>query len=451
MSNTVMETNQKIQFKREIGLGAAIALSVGSAIGSGIFTAPQSLAAASDPKYGLIGWVISSIGAVLIALCFANLATKFPDTGGIVVYTKKAFGDFAGFIVAWIYWIGNWTGAAAIITACIRYLSNIFPIFNTNRAAAFIGSSVVLWFLIIAGIKGTKESSFIQVITTLLKLIPMLVFIAIGFAHFNPSFMNTVSPEVAKNGGGGIGTLGAALAITAWAFTGFEASTTTAGEVKDPEKNLRKSIMYGTIIVAALYVLVSFVAMGVMPQSELSNSTAPLAEMINKMTGVAWGGMFISVGVVISTFGSANGSILMATRAAQAAADDKMFPDIFKKMSAKYHTPYTSLIICGVLANILLILNYIQSLNSAFNFIMLLATLTLLPPYAIGAAAEIVEMRKNSATNVFTFIAKCFMPLITFLYVVYAVYGTGASAVMWGFILILLGIPFYVYVKLKAN
>lgn len=440
--------NERVTFKREIGLGAAIALCVGSAIGSGIFTAPQSLAAVSTPGFGLLGWVISSIGAVFIAICFANLAVKFPQTGGIVIYTKKAFGDFAGFLIAWIYWIGQWTGAAAIITACVRYLSNIFPVFDSNRVAAFIASSAILWILIITGIKGTKGASFINVITTILKIIPILVFIVIGGVHFNPSLFNTVSPEVAKSGGG-FASLGAALAITAWAFTGFEASTATAGEVKNPEVNLKKSIMYGTIIVAVIYVLVSFVAIGVLPQDKLSQSTAPLADMINFITGGTWGGIFISLGVVISTLGSANGAIMIATRAAQAAAEDNMFPSIFKNISAKYHTPHISLIITGILTNVLLILNYVKSLNAAFTFIMLLATLTLLPPYAFGAVAEIMILRRKSAVNLFTFIKKAFLPLITFAYVVYAIYGTGASAVMWGFILMLIGIPLYVYVKLK--
>lgn len=447
----VNNSSDNLQLRREIGLGAAIALSVGSAIGSGIFTAPQNLAAASTPTTGILGWILSAAGAIFIAICFGNLAMKYPKTGGIVVYTREAFGDFAGFLIAWVYWIGQWVGAAAIITACVRYLSNIFPIFDQSGAAAFAASTIILWFLTYMGIRGTKEASFIQVITTVLKLIPLLVFVIIAVIHFNPQLIHSVSPEVAKSGGG-LATLPAAMAITAWAFTGFEASTTAAGEIKDPEKNLKKSIVYGTIIVAAIYILVSILSMGILPQEKLSNSTAPLAEMINIATGGTWGGIFISLGVVISTLGSANGGIIMATRAAFAAAEDDIFPSIFKRVNAKFRTPDASLIITGILTNILLILNYVQSLNSAFTFIMLLSTLTIMPPYAAGAVAEIMLARRQSKKiNIGNFIKNSLLPLLAFVYILYTIYGTGSVAVMWGFILMLIGIPFYVYVRLQAK
>ena len=314
-------------------------------------------------------------------------------------------------------------------------------------------SSLILWALTLAGIRGVKDSSRIQVVTTICKLVPLAVFAIIAVFHFNPQYLSTVSGDVAKAGGGnGLMTIASAIAITMWAFTGMEASTTAGGEIKNPEKNLKKSVIYGTIIIAGVYILISFLCMGLVPQDQLAKSTAPIADMFNIITGATWGGIFISIGVVISTIGSANGGIIMATRAAYAASEDNIFPAIFKKIHPKFNTPYTSLIITAILTNIILIMNYVSSLNTAFTFIMLLATLTLLPPYAAAAAAELYLTRKQSDNlNALNFIKNSWIPLTAFFYVVYAVYGTGAIPVMWGFILILLGVPFYIYVKLKLR
>ena len=116
-----------VKLKRELGLAAATAIVVGNCIGSGIFTSAASLAAASNPKTAMIAWVITAIGSLLIALSFASLGTAMPRTGGPIVYTRAAFGDFAGFLIAWTYWIGAWVGNAAIITAFMLYFTYFFP------------------------------------------------------------------------------------------------------------------------------------------------------------------------------------------------------------------------------------------------------------------------------------------------------------------------------------
>lgn len=440
--------DQKVELKRELGLASATAIVVGNMIGSGIFMAPQSLAAASSPKATVIAWVITAVGSILLALSFAKLGTAYPETGGPIVYTRKAFGEFASFLVAWTYWIGAWVGNAAIITAFMSYFTYFFPVFGTNRLFAFLMSSAILWIFTLINIFGVKQAGIVGVVTTILKILPLGVFIVIAAIHFNPAYFATVSkPEVA-----GMGTIPAAIAITLWSFVGIECATIPAGEIKDPEKNIKKSTIYGTLITALIYLLISVLAIGGMEQATLANSKAPLADIIDNVTGGSWGGIFIALGAIIATLGGTSGWILVTGRSAYAPAVEGVFPKVFGKVHPKYRTPYASLIISGVLANVLLILNYTQSLTSAFDFMLLLATLAFIPCYSFTAAADIVLLRKKDGSFSFwRFMKNSFIAIIAFLYSIYAIYGTGAEVVMYGFILMMLGIPFYVYMKAEKE
>ncbi|SEF61003.1 amino acid/polyamine/organocation transporter, APC superfamily (TC 2.A.3) [Caloramator fervidus] len=439
-----MENNTNL--KRELGLAAATAIVVGNMIGSGIFMAPQGLAAASNPKATIIAWIITALGSMLLALSFANMGAKMPKTGGPIVYTKAAFGQFAAFLIAWTYWIGSWVGNAAIITAFMSYLTYFFPIFGENRALAFIVSSLILWIFTYINYKGVKEAGIIGIITTVLKIVPLIIFSIIALMHFNPSYFNTASsPEVNS-----LSTVPAAIAITLWSFVGLECATIPAGEIKNPERNIKLSTIYGTLITALVYILISILAIGAMPQGKLATSNAPLADIINYATGGKWGGTLIALGAAISTLGATSGWILVTARSSFAAAEEKMFPKVFAKVHPKYQTPSASLIISGIATNILLIMNYVSSLTSAFNFMLLLATLSFLPAYSFTAAAEILLLKNKSENfNLFRFIKNSFISLLAFAYSIYAIYGTGAEVVMYGFILMLIGIPFYVYQRIQ--
>jgi APA family basic amino acid/polyamine antiporter len=445
----IIETENpgRLELKRELGLAAAVAIVVGNCIGSGIFTSAASLAAASNPKTAIIAWIITALGSLLLALSFASLGTALPRTGGPIVYTRTAFGDFAGFLIAWTYWIGAWVGNAAIITAFMLYFTYFVP-GTATPLFAFLITSGVLWFFTFINIIGVKGAGRVSLVTTVLKVGALVVFVIIAAIHFNPAMLNTVSSAKVS----GMNTLPAAIAIALWAFIGIESATIPAGEIKNPQKNIRKSTIYGTLIAAAVYIIVSIVGMGVLDQSSLAGSNAPLADIINKATGGTWGGNFIAIGAIISALGASSGWILTTARSAFGASRDKLFPAVFGKIHPKYMTPVASLIISGLAANILLILNYMGTLNAAFNFMLLLATLSFLPAYAFSAAADIILLKnRSSAFNFFSFLKNSFFALLAFGYSIYAIYGTGAKVVMYGFILMLGGIPVYLFMMLQNN
>lgn len=445
--------NNEDGLKREVGLGVAILFVIGSTIGSGIFMAPQNLAKSSSPGVSILAWIITGLGAIMIALSFASVAAKIPKTGGCVEYTRVAFGEFAAFIVAWFYWIGQSTGGAALIIACLRYMSKIFPVIANSNLLAFVIGCTIFCLLTYINIRGIRQGMMVSTITTICKLLPLALFVLLAIFHFDPANFHTVSQvSVQKNGSNGLSSLSAAIAITMWSFTGIESATTAGGEIKDPEKNIKRATILGTLGLVVVYLLVSILSTGILPQDQLAQSKAPIADMLNKMTGGTWGGLFIAAGVVISTLGCANGGIIVASRSAFSAAQNNLFPPIFSRLNKKYNTPSASIIISSIFSLILISMNYFKGLNAAYEFVMLLATMVALPPYVFVAAADIVIARKQGdKITIFSFIKNSLVPLLAFIYALYTIYGTGSESVMWGFLLMLGGIPLYLFVRLRAN
>ena len=425
--------------KKEISLFMATMLVCGNMIGSGVFMLPATLAEVSGPMSTIIAWIVTTIGSILIAISFANLGSKYPSTGGAYQYTKEAFGEFAGFLSAWLYWNGSWIGNAAIIVAIASYASAVIPALN-NPLISILFTSGILWAITILNIVGVKQAGKIQSFVTVFKIGFFALFIIIAFWNFDSINLMPLNPE-----GKGLSTVPLAATSTLWAFVGLESSTVTAGELKDPEKNVRKSTIYGLIIAAVIYILISVGSMGAMSNNDLSMSIAPLTDIITKSLGSNVG-KTLTIAVVVCILGTTIGWILSTARVSFAAGEDGVFPKFFGKLHPKYGTPVNSLIIGSVLVNILLVMNYQKGMVSAFTFITILATLSFLPVYLLTVAAEMMLMFRNEKKFTFKlFIKKSIVPLFAFIYTIWTIYGSGAETVMWGFILMLIGIPFYIY------
>lgn len=425
--------------KKEISLFMATMLVCGNMIGSGVFMLPATLAQVSGPLPTIIAWIITTIGSILIAVSFANLGSKYPQTGGAYQYTKEAFGEFAGFLSAWLYWNGSWIGNSAIIVALASYTASIIPALH-NPVISIIFTSSILWIFTIINIVGVKQAGKIQTFATVFKIVFFALFIIVAFLNFDTANIANLIPA-----GKGLDTVPLAATTTLWAFVGMESATVTAGEIKDPEKNVRKSTIYGLIIAAIIYILISVASMGAMSNEALAVSSAPLTDILTNILGTAIG-RFLTVAVIICILGTTIGWLLSTARVSFAAGEDGVFPKFFGKISPKYNTPVNSLVIGSVLVNILLIMNYQKGMVSAFTFITILATLSFLPVYLLTVAAEMMLMFKKGEKFTFKiFIKKSIIPMIAFIYTLWTIYGSGAETVMWGFLLMLAGIPFYIY------
>lgn len=436
----------KKELKKEMGLFMATALVISNMVGAGILMLPATLAGVAGPGATLIAWVLTGIGALILALTFANLGSKIPKNGGVYEYSRMAYGSFGGFMSAWLYWNGTWIGNASMFVVITTYLGAVFPILVDNHLISFLFSSAILWICTLINIRGTKFVGSITTALTVFKIILFGAFIIIAFMGFNSANLTPMFPQ-----GKGIATIPIAAGITLWAFMGLETASVTGGEIKNPERNIKLSTIFGMLISAGLYIVISFAAMGAMNQTQLANSTAPISDIISKVLKV--GNLsFISVFIAISVFGTALGWLLSTARVSQAAGEDGVFPKAFSKIHPKYGTPHVSLIIGGVLVNIILVMNFTSGLSGAYSFIVLLATLSYLPVYAFTAIAEIILMAKGKRrASVKNYSLLVIRALIAFAFCIWGIISSGATTVMYGFILMMLGVPVYSYMRINGG
>ncbi|WP_343760965.1 APC family permease [Clostridium oceanicum] len=437
-----MENNPHL--KKQIGLFAATFIVAGNMIGAGIFMLPASLAQVAGPGSTMIAWIITGLGTMFLALSCAKLGTRIPKTGGPYEYAKLAFGDFIGFTNAWLYWTASWISNAAIITAIGSYSASLIPALKTNGLYAFLYTSAILWIFTILNIRGVKEAATFETAITIFKLILFILFIGVAAYYFNPKFITPMFPK-----GKGMNTVPLAAAITLWAFSGFESSAVAAGELKNPEKNIKRSTILGLLIAIGFYCVLSFVAMGALPQNILAKSNSPMSDILAVNLGSGVVKIFL-VSVVITIFGTIVGWIMLTARMAYAVGKDGLFPSVLAKVHPKYGTPYAALIINGILTNLVLLMNYTGSMVSAYNFMILLSALAYLPVYATMSAADIMLLvKREKKFTLWSFIKNSIVPLIGLTYAIWAIYGSGAETVLYGFLMILLGVPFYLFMKLK--
>ncbi len=429
-----MSSNQK-----KIGLITTTSLVVGNMIGAGIFLLPATLA-----KYGsisLLGWVFTAMGALILAKIFSNFSKIIVNkSGGPYAYSKEGFGEFIGFLVAWGYWISIWVSNAGLAIAIIGGLSVFFPTLNTNPTLSVFVGLTFIWFFTWINSKGVKESGRVQVITTVLKLLPLVFIIIVGAVLFSldnfPSFNLTEESDFA--------TFPVVAALTLYAFLGMESATVPAENVKNPEKTIPKATMLGTVIVTLVYILGTVVLFGLLPVDELKNSAAPFADA-GEIIGGKYAGYFVAAGAVVSAMGCLNGWTMLSGQLPMSASKDNMFPRIFRKEN-KNGAPVLGMIIGSVLTSAILIIGMSDGLVDQFTFVVNLTVLACLVPYLFVSASYIITLiEKKTYPN--SFFKTFFLGALGFAYTLWAIFGSGSEVVFYGLILLLLGIPFYVLMQ----
>ena len=428
---------------QKIGLLTTTSLVVGNMIGVGIFVLPAVLS--SYGSISLLGWIFTATGALILAKIFSNFSRIIVSkSGGPYIYSKAGFGDFIGFLVAWGYWIACWVGNGAVAIAIIGAASFFIPELATNSILSVSLGLALIWIFTWINARGIKESGKIQLITTIFKILPLLFVIIVGLFFFE--FDNF--PTFNLTGESNFSAISAVATLTLYAFLGIECATIPAGNIENPDKTIPRATMLGTIIVTILYILGTVVLFGVLPLDILQNSPAPFAEAA-KIIGGNYGGYFVAVGVLISGIGVLNGWILITGQISMATAKDDLFPEFFKKEN-KNGAPVNGFIIGGVLSSIVMLMNYTEGLVEQFEFIVQLTVLVILMPYLFTAASYaliVIEKKLHTKSWIKTFI----LSALGFAYSLWAIYGSGYETVFYGFLLILIGIPVYIYMKWIKN
>jgi APA family basic amino acid/polyamine antiporter len=416
----------------------ATALVVGNMVGSGIFLLPASLSSAAGPV-SIFGWVFTGVGAMLLALVFARLGAKFPRTGGPYVYARRSFGDFIGFQTAWGYWIAAWAGNAAITVAFVGYLAVFWPALGTHNLLAAIVGIGVIWLLTFVNILGVRQGAQVQLVTTVLKFVPLVLIGVVGLFFIDTANLKPFAPH------GTWSAISAAAPLTLWAFIGLESATVAAEEVDNPEKVIPRATIIGTAAATVVYIVTTIAVMGAVPGNELANSSSPFAAAAGAMFGGSWDKV-IALVALAATFGALNGWILLQGRVPLAAAEDGVFPKQFARVHGERRTPVFGLVVSSVLVSALMLMNYTKGLVDAFTFVILLATLTTLVPYAFSAAAQAyLYVTEPELFERKLFVRDVLVATLAFAYSVWAITGSGKDIIAKGFVLLLAGIPVYVY------
>jgi APA family basic amino acid/polyamine antiporter len=429
------------QAPRPFGFWICLALVVGNMIGSGVYLLPATLAPFGWA--GVFGWVLTIAGALCLAFVFGRLASDFPEAGGPYAYSREAFGPFAGFAVAWIYWVSLWIGNVAVATGVIAPLGTLFPALVPHSAWL---TCALVWALIAVNCLGARLAGGVQLATTLLKFLPLLAVILIGATIVVGGGRAAAPPlELDRIRFDGPTGVSAAAALTLWAFLGLESATIPAERVADPRRTIARATLAGTAITGALYLFACSTVALLLPPAQAARSGAPLADFV----GLHWGpgaGAAVAWFAAISAFGALNGWLLLQGEMPWAMARDGALPHWLAK-SSRRGTPVRAHLVSGGLLTLVLLTNYTRSLTDLFKFLVLLATAASLVPYLV---CSLGALRLRRAGHLGTGPLLPVLGTAGAVYSAWAIWGSGREAMLWGAALLASGVPVYLLMRRGA-
>ncbi|MGB0669209.1 MAG: APC family permease, partial [Porticoccaceae bacterium] len=388
---------------------------------------------------GLTGWLIAGGGTLLVALSLSRLVRRIPKIGGPYAYVQAGLGSFAGFLIAWTYWIACIAAVSGIAIAFVGYLGVFVPQVTESRLLSLLCALALVWTIVVLNIRSLESSSRFQLVSTLIKILPLLFMIVLGFSFMEPTNLPEVNPTDLHP----LALLATVTTLVMWSFVGIETATVPADNMAEPDKTIPPVLVAAVLTILSLYLMVSLAIALLVPADELINSSAPFALAASKVLGPAGAGL-ITLGALVSTLGSLNANTLTAGNVALAAAKDDLLPEQFKRLSDS-GTPQFAYQVSGVFISALLVLNYTKGLVAAFTFMAMLSTLSTLMAYAFCAVSEFYFLKsdqpgpeRNRAIG---------LSIATFAYAFFAIYGAGWEIVFYSFMLILMGMPIYALVK----
>lgn len=418
--------------RRLLGLFDVSSIVVGSIVGADIYIASAITAGLLGP-FSLVVWVAAGIAAIVIAFVFAECSTLVPRVGGPFAYVSEAFDDFWGFLAGWSLWIAEMLALPVFAIAFVNYLGYLLPL---TPAAQVLVKGVFVFSLTAVNIIGVKAAGRVNDGLTLVKLVPLFILIAAGFAALfrDPGmFLGHYVPFAPL----GLQQLGAAFILIFWAYAGFELATLPAGEVENPGNVIRKAIVLGMGIVIAFYMSTNFIVYGVVDWKDLAATHTPLVLVGATLLGSA-GAILMSVGALFSVSGSNESGMIGTSRLSYAMAIDGLFPRIFARIHPVYQTPVTGILVQGSIAFLLSLVSSIPGLISfsVFN----LAFAFLLTCFAcIVLQEETARIRQKA------------LPLAGIFICFFLIVSGGLANTLLGLAAVLAGIPLYALFSPKED
>ncbi|MEB0040481.1 MULTISPECIES: arginine-ornithine antiporter [unclassified Pseudomonas] len=436
----------------KLRLGALVALVVGSMIGGGIFSLPQNMAASADVGAILIGWAITAVGMLTLAFVFQTLANRKPTLdGGVYAYAKAGFGDYMGFSSAWGYWISAWLGNVGYFVLLFSTLGYFFPIFGQgNTPAAIVGASILLWAVHFLVLRGIKEAAFINLVTTVAKVVPLLLFVLIAvFAFkldiFTADIWGIKNPDL----GSVMNQVRNMMLVTVWVFIGIEGASIFSARA-EKRSDVGKATIIGFITVLLFLVFVNVLSLGIMTQPELAKLQNPsMAAVLEHVVG-HWGAVLISVGLIISLLGALLSWVLLCAEIMFAAAKDHTMPAFLKRENAN-HVPANALWLTNAMVQVFLIITLFSA--STYLSLIYLATSMILIPYLWSAAyAVLLAVRGETYEKAMAERKKdLFIAAVALIYAVWLIYAGGVKYLLLSALLYAPGVILFAKAKREVG
>ncbi len=444
---------------RKLGVLALAALVISAMVGGGIFSLPQNMAQYAGVTGVTIAWIITGIGMFFIANTFRVLAEVRPDaTTGIYSYARLGFGRFAGFQMAWGYWLCNIFGNVGYAVMLLDGFDYFFPGVFTggNNIWSILGGSLVIWMMNFIVLAGIKQAAFVNVIGTVAKLLPILLFIVIllftfSWATFTTdmSAMETIPAEHLKPMGSMWEQVSGTMLVTLWAFIGIEGAVVLSGQARN-QKDVGKATVLGFLGCLVIYALLSLVPFGTMNQYQLSQlanpSTAPLLESV----AGSWAGWLMNLGGIIALMTSWLAFTMMIAQIPYAAAKDGTFPQIFNRENLK-STPSVSLWVSSLVMQLCMVFVYFES--NAWNTMLSITSIMIVPPY-LACTMYLFKLcvtkqypGKASVGKVYA----CVSGAVGSVFALWMLYSGGLNYLLMTFIFLAAGIPLYLWARHEAN
>ena len=432
----------------KLPLTALIALGVGGMIGGGIFHLPAQMAGAAAPGPLIIGWLITGLGMVFLSFVFQHLANNRPDVdGGVYGYARAGFGDFVGYMSAWSYWISAWVGNLGYLVLLVTTIGIFIPGLGKGDALTIPGiivASIIMWLIHFLILRGVREAAFVNVVVTIAKIVPLILFVICGFIAFK---MNVFTADFWGNAikvdGEGLGSsltqIKNMMLVTVWVFIGIEGAAIYSKRAAK-RSDVGKATVTSFVIVIALLILVNLLSYGVMAQPEIAKQGTPsLAAVMEEAVGHPWGRWVIAIGLIISLLGALLTWIMLAAEILFVPAEDHNLPSSFGNTN-EHQSPTTALWVTSITSQVVLLLSYVWS--NGYNFLILLAASVILPCYLISALFQLKAARSPWGYTI---------GIVATIYTVWLVIAGGSGYLLLDGIVWIVGVPLYIYARKKAG
>ncbi|MFL6592344.1 MAG: amino acid permease [Luteimonas sp.] len=426
--------------QRKLGFWMCTALVVGNTIGIGIFLLPASLA-----PFGFnatIGWLVTVLGCVALARVFARLAREMPNADGPYGYIRATLGDIPAFVCIWCYWVSLWITNAAIATGVVGYIGAVFPGVAIVQPA--LVALALQWTFVAINLFGVRTGGRVQVVTTGLKLLPMLAVALLGawLLLMHPAVYTQHPPSAPLR----IGDIVTASTIALFAMLGLESATVPAARVMDPARTIPRATIAGTVLTAVIYIIVSTVPMLLIPEAELATTSAPFATVMDRFAA-AGVGRWLALFVVVSGLGALNGWTLLVGELTRTMAENGVMPAPLAR-SNRRGAPAVALLVTGMFASGMILMSYSRSLVEGFTFLSRVVTAANLPLYLCCSLALAVLWRRGAKLAVRGMLG---IGVPGVAYTVFAFVGLGHEPFVLGLGLAAIGLPLYAFMRWRRT